>query len=69
MQAYQSSQNLGFSNSVPVFGTYPGWVQGGGEANINLELFIDLMCSDCKAENPVMAELLDTPWLGGTVAD
>ena len=64
-----SSTTLAFSNSVPVYGTYPGWVQGSGRAGINVEVFIDLMCSDCQGQNPIWNELLQTPWLDGTVAD
>ena len=57
------------NNSVPVFGTYPGWVQGEGRTGISVEIFLDLMCSSCQAENPVWNELLDTAWLDGTVRD
>ena len=34
-------------NSVPVYGTYPGWVVGEGRTGISVEIFLDLMCSDC----------------------
>jgi len=57
------------ANSVPVYGTYPGWTVGEGRTGISVEIFLDLLCSDCQGENPVWNELLATPWLDGTVAD
>ena len=58
-----------FSNSVPVYGTYPGWTDGLGQAGIRVSVFMDLLCSACAAENPVINELMTTPWLNGTVSD
>lgn len=58
-----------FSNSVPVFGTYPGWVEGNGAASISVELYEDLLCSDCKAFNPIWEEVMNTEWLGSVVGD
>ena len=58
-----------FSNSVPIYGTYPGWKEGGDKANITLELHYDLLCEDSKALNPIIEKLLATEWLGGTVKD
>ena len=57
------------ANSVPIFGTYPGWLQGEGKASIQIELFEDYLCSDCLDLNPVVEELMATSWLDGTVAD
>ena len=56
-------------NSQPLYGTYPGWLQGSDRKGIQVELFEDYLCSDCKALNPVFEELLATEWLGGTVED
>ena len=67
--AMLSTAALAFSNSTPVYGTYPGWVVGKGNTGITVEIFLDLMCSDCQAENPVWNELLETEWLDGTVRD
>ena len=58
-----------FSNSIPIYGTYPGWIEGGNKANITLEIHYDLLCEDSKALNPVIEELLATEWLDGTVKD
>ena len=44
--------SMAAANSVPIFGTYPGWIQGGGEANIEVEIFMDFLCSDAKAAYP-----------------
>jgi hypothetical protein len=52
-----------------VFGTYPGWTDGLGQAQITISFFLDLCCSDCAAENPIINELMDTPWLNGVVSD
>ena len=67
--ALLSTAALAFSNSTPVYGTYPGWVNGKGRVGITVEIFLDLTCSDCQAENPTWNELLDTEWLDGTVRD
>ena len=67
--ALLAATTFAFSNSVPVYGTYPGWVSGKGHAGITVEIFLDLMCSDSAANNPVWNEVLDTEWLGGTVRD
>ena len=56
-------------NSTPIYGTYPGWLEGSNSKNIQIELFEDYLCSDCKALNPVFEEFLDTAFLDGTVRD
>jgi hypothetical protein len=38
---------MAFSNSIPIYGTYPGWTDGLGLAKIEISLFLDLLCSDC----------------------
>ena len=58
-----------FSNSVPIYGSYPGWKVGSGKTGITLELHYDLLCSDSKALDPVIQSLLATDWLGSTVED
>ena len=57
------------ANNTPIYGSYPGWVEGGMKSGITVELFFDFMCSACLAENPVWEETLKQPWLGSTVAD
>ena len=56
-------------NSTPIFGTYPGWLEGTDQKGIQIELFEDYLCSDCKTFNTVFEEVLAQPWLDGTVAD
>ena len=56
-------------NSIPIFGTYPGWIEGKNQRKIQIQLFEDYLCSDCKAFNPVFEQLLDTTWGGATVRD
>ena len=58
-----------FANSRPIYGTYPGFLVGDGKANIQIEVFMDYLCSACFAENPVLEQLLSTEWLDGTVRD
>ena len=58
-----------FQNMTPVFGSYPGWLEGSDKAGIQVELFEDYLCSDCKAFDPVFEELLDTAWNGSTVRE
>ena len=48
------------ANSVPIYGTYPGWIQGGGKASIELEFFIDFLCADTKANYPNVKAALET---------
>ena len=57
------------ANSTPIFGTYPGWVEGRNHANIQVELFMDYLCSDCADFNTVWEEVLTTKWLDGNVYD
>ena len=57
------------ANSTPIYSKYPGWLEGSGKLNINIELFEDYLCSDCKAFNPIFEALLDTDWLGAKVSD
>ena len=57
------------ANSIPIYGTYPGWVEGQDKKGIEIEVFYDLLCSDSKAANPVVEEMLKTKWLDGTVFD
>ena len=67
--ALVTSTTAVFSNSIPIYGTYPGWKEGGNKANITLEIHYDLLCEDSKALNPIIEELLATKWLDGTVKD
>ena len=60
---------LAMANSTPIFGKYPGWVEGSGKVGIQVQLFEDYLCSDCLAFNPVWEEVLATEWLDGTVKD
>ena len=48
------------SNSVPIFGTYPGWIQGGNKLNIEVEIFIDLLCYDSMVAYPQVKAALET---------
>ena len=60
---------LANANSIPIYGTYPGYVQGSGATGITVEVFMDYLCSDCYNLNPVLEDVLTQEWLGGTVAD
>ena len=57
------------SNSVPIFGSYPGWTQGGNRRNIEVEIFFDYLCADTKAKYPYTIEAIQggdgsgAPWL------
>ena len=54
------------ANSVPIYGTYPGWIQGGGQANIEVEIFMDFLCSDAKAAYQPFVDALNTPVSAGS---
>ena len=54
---------------IPISGRYPGWSQGVPRSGINVELFIDLLCSDCAHENDVINTLAKTEWNGSTFAE
>lgn len=64
-----ASATAEFSNSVPIYGTYPGWLTGEGEAKIEVEIFYDMLCSASASQNRVMNNLLVHEWLGSTVQD
>ena len=66
---FTASASAAFSNSVPIYGTYPGWKEGMGKTGITLELHYDLLCEDSKGLDPVIQSLLATEWLGSTVRD
>ena len=42
------------ANSIPIYGSYPGWVEGKNKTGIEIEIFYDLLCSDSKAADPVV---------------
>ena len=48
------------ANSVPIFGTYPGWTQGGNARKIEVEIFFDYLCSDAKASYPYTIEAFNS---------
>ena len=58
-----------WSNNVPIYGTYAGWIEGGNRVGISLELHYDLLCEDSKSLDSMMRELLVSEWLDGTVKD
>ena len=59
-----------FSNSVPVFGRYPGWVeQNQGATGITIDMFYDLLCDDSNHQNAIFNELMDTEWMGAPVRE
>merc|ERR1719223_1157086 len=59
-----------FSNSVPVFGRYPGWVdQSEGTSGITIDMFYDLLCDDSNHQNAVFNEFMETEWNGASVRD
>ena len=57
------------ANSVPIFGTYPGYKQGSNLRNIEVEIFFDYLCADTKATAPYTIAALMTeiepgfPWI------
>ncbi len=57
------------ANSVPIYGYYPGFVQGGNKLNISIEMFYDALCDGSAAQNTVMNSLLTTMWHGAPVFD
>ena len=60
---------LASANSTPIYGRYPGWLEGSDKVSIQVELFEDYLCLLCYNFNPVFEALLATPWLNGTVQD
>ena len=62
---------IGFANanSVPIYGSYPGYTVGNGKTGITIELFFDYLCSACQSENPIINAVLEKEWLGSTVED
>lgn len=60
---------LATANSVPIYGYYPGYVEGGNALNISIEMFYDSICTDSAAQNLVINELLGHLWHGAPVYD
>lgn len=40
---------LASANSIPIYGYYPGFVQGGNKLDISIEMFYDSICTDSAA--------------------
>lgn len=57
------------ANSIPIYGFYPGFVQGGNKFNISIEMFYDAACTDSAQQNDVMNDLLTHTWHGALVSD
>ena len=59
------------ANSTPIYAQYPGWVQGGNAAGIELEFFIDFLCYDSMMNYPEVDAALnaDSPVAGSTWMD
>lgn len=51
---------LAAANSVPIFGSYPGWIQGGNKYGIEVELFFDYLCYDTMVAYPKTVEAFNT---------
>jgi|LakMenE01Jun11ns_1017448.scaffolds.fasta_scaffold9834109_3 hypothetical protein len=60
---------LASANSIPIYGYYPGYVEGGNAFNISVDLFYDTMCTDSAAQNQVINDLLGHLWHGAPVYD
>ena len=58
-----------FHNSVPIYGTYPGYSQGSDKLNISIEMFMGTICSDSAAQNDVLNSLMVTEWQGAKVEE
>ena len=57
------------ANSIPINGRFPGWTAGVNTVDIEIELFIDLLCADCAHNNPIWKEFFKSEWKGSTVAE
>ena len=57
------------ANSIPINGRFPGWTAGVNRVDIEIELFIDLLCADCARGDPVFDEFMRSEWNGRTVAE
>ena len=53
---------MAYDNSVPIYGTYPGWITGTNTAGIEIEVVYDLLCEDSANLNPVLEKLFTTTW-------
>lgn len=62
-----ATASFALDNSVPVYGSYPGWTVGKGRTGISVEIYVDLLCSACAGNNDVWNEVLASDWLTGTV--
>lgn len=60
---------LAAANNIPIYGYYPGFVQGGNKLGISIEMFYDSLCTDSAAQNIVMNDLMGHIWHGLPVFD
>ncbi len=56
-------------NSVPINSNEPGWIAGINQFDIEIEVFIDLLCDDSAKQNVVLKALMNTTWHGAKVSD
>ena len=56
---------------MPVSNSFPGWVvpETQNATMFELQIVVDLLCSDCRDENKIMKELYDKPFLDKKVKD
>jgi hypothetical protein len=57
------------NNSVPIYGTYPGYSQGANKLDISIEMFLGPLCGDSADQNDVLNSLMVTEWQGAKVRD
>ena len=57
------------NNSVPIFGTFPGYLEGTPATGITVNLIYDYLCPDSRNQNSIIEELMTTEFLDGTVQD
>ena len=56
------------ANSVPINGRMPGWTVGVNTVDIEVEIFIDLLCEDSAHQNKILKQFLKTQWHGHSVS-
>ena len=60
---------MSYSNSPPLFGTFPGWTQGTDLTGIQITLVYDLLCIDSLNANSVINDLLTMTFNNSTVEE
>lgn len=60
---------IAFDNIPPIPERHVGWTYGEAKVGVEIEVVYDILCSDCKMNDPLFQAFLDKPFNNSTVRD